>query len=273
MSSEPAAPARDPDPARDAEGLRPSPDLTAPAAVPSGAPASLEAPAPLHPGERLLRGRWGWLDFLIVGPVLAASIWYYVGTPIATWMILHRQVIQASAIRAAAAAEIVSGAEVRTGQVAIWIALLAPLPISWCTDPCYYFGGRRYGRVLIDFLCRTDPSWTRRVARGERIFARFSVWAVLLSPTLWLPGGVFYFLAGETRMPFWKFITLDGLGELLCIGEMVAIGYFIGKPAETFVNNLSDYSLWIILGVVALLLVLSARRGPRSRRAEPGAVV
>lgn len=235
MSSEPEAPARDPD------------------------------PVVLTPGERLLGGKWGWLDFVIVGPVAASTVWYYVGTPLSTWLILHNRAVQAALLRGAVAAMILSGAEVRTGNVGLWAALLAPLPITWCTDPCYYLAGRRYGRVLIDFLCRTDPRWTRRVARGERIFARLSGWAVFLSPSFWLPGGVFYFLAGETRMPFWRFIILDGLGEMTFIAEIVAIGYFIGKPAETFVNSLSAYSLWIILGTVVLLVVISALGGRRGR--------
>ena len=257
MSSEPDAPARDPD-------VDPPPQGTAPPGT---------GVAALHPGERLLRGKWGWLDFLIVGPVLATSVWYYVGTPLATWLLLHNRPIQAALIRGAVAAMILSGAEVRTSNVSLWLALLAPLPITWFTDPCYYLGGRRYGRVLIDFLCRTDPRWTRRVARGERIFGRFSGWAVFLSPSLWLPGGVFYFLAGETRMPFWRFILLDGAGEIAFIAEIVAIGYFIGKPAETFVNSLSGYSLWIILGTVALVVAFSALGGPRRGKVTPGPVL
>ena len=219
-----------------------------------------------HPGERLLQGHWGWLDVLIVGPVLLGSIYYYVGIPLGQWLILHNHPIRAALLRGSMTAMILSGAAVRTSGVSIWVALLAPLPATMVTDPCFFYGGRRYGRVLIDFLGRNDPRWTKRVARGERVFARFAGWAVFLAPVIWLPNSVFYFLAGEThRMPFWRFILLDTAGELTFIAEIVALGYFIGKPAENFVTTLSPYSLWIVLGTVVLIVVLStvgnARRG------------
>lgn len=255
MTSEPAVPAREPtiDPAR-----------------PGAAVPDQRGKAALNPGERLLRGQWGWLDVLIVGPVLASSVYYYVGLPLGQWLILHGQPIRAALLRGSVAAMILSGAEVRTGGVVLWAALLAPLPITMVTDPCYFYGGRRYGRVLIDYLGRRDPRWKRRVARGERIFARFAGWAVFLAPVIWLPNAVFYFLAGETGMRFWKFLLLDAAGELLFIAEIVALGYFIGKPAEDVAKALSGYSLWIILGTVALAVLLSAVGGARRARRSPG---
>jgi hypothetical protein len=40
----------------------------------AGAPAVGADEMALHPGERLLQGRWGWLDVAIVGPMLAKSV-------------------------------------------------------------------------------------------------------------------------------------------------------------------------------------------------------
>ncbi|MGA2283288.1 MAG: hypothetical protein ABSH07_06375 [Candidatus Dormibacteria bacterium] len=255
MTSEPALPARDP-------------AIDAP--PPSGdAPPGPEV-ATLGPGERLLQGKWGWLDVVILGPMIASWVWYYVGIPVGTWLILHNRPILAAALRGQLAAMILSGAAVRTSGVSIWLALLAPLPITMCTDPCFFYAGRRYGRVMIDLLARNDPRWSRRVARGERTFARFASWAVFLAPVLWLPNALFYFLAGETRrMPFWRFIILDAAGELAFIAEVEALGYFIGKPAEDVANALASYSLPIVLGMVVVIVVLSAVNG--ARRARMGA--
>jgi hypothetical protein len=57
------------------------PDATAAAPHPAmdpledaGAPAVGADEMALHPGERLLQGRWGWLDVAIVGPMLAKSV-------------------------------------------------------------------------------------------------------------------------------------------------------------------------------------------------------
>ncbi len=223
------------------------------------------------PGQHPLGGRWGWLDGLIVGPIVAQSIWAYAGIPLGQWLILHNQPIRAALLRGSTLAMILSGAGVRTGGISIWVALLAPLPMTMATDPCVFFGGRRYGRALIAHLIRSDPRWARRIARGERIYGRFAEWAVFLAPAIWLPNAVFYFLAGETGMRFRRFILLDAAGELLFIAEMVGLGYFIGRPAEDAVNALSRYSWWIIGGTMALAVVLSVVS--RLRRPLPDADV
>ncbi len=252
MTSEPALPARDP----------------------AAGPRSADTPstgqvAPPPPGQRLLQGRWGWLDVLIVGPILASSIYYYLGLPLGTWLILHNEPVLAALLRGSTASMILSGAAVRTSGLSVVVALLAPLPITMCTDPCFFYGGRRYGRALIDVLGRNDPRWSRRIARGERIFARWAGWAVFLAPVIWLPNAVFYFLAGEPRkMPFWQFILLDAAGELAFIAEIEALGYFIGKPAEDVADSLSKYSLPIVIGMVVLILVVSVVSG--ARRAGTG---
>ena len=255
MTSEPALPARDP----------------AAGSPPTEAARSAGDPAPLPPRQRLIEGHWGWLDVLIVGPLVASSIYYYAGLPLGTWLILHNQPVQAALLRGSTASMILTGAAVRTSGLSIWVALLAPLPITMCTDPCYFYGGRRYGRALIQFLGRSDPRWERRMARGERIFARWAGWAVFLAPVIWLPNAVFYFLAGEPRkMPFWQFILLDAAGELAFIAEIEALGYFIGKPAEDVAESLSKYSLPIVIGMVVLVVLISVVAGARQTRSGSG---
>ncbi|MGD1052435.1 MAG: hypothetical protein ABR950_01270 [Candidatus Dormibacteria bacterium] len=236
-----------------------------------GMPRSLGETDPRPPRPRLIEGRWGWLDVLIVGPLVASSIYYYAGLPLGTWLILHNQAVKAALLRGSTASMILTGAAVRTSGLSIWVALLAPLPITMCTDPCFFYGGRRYGRALIEFLGRNDPRWDRRMARGERIFARWAGWAVFLAPVIWLPNSVFYFLAGEPRkMPFWQFILLDAAGELAYIAEIEALGYFIGKPAEDVAESLSKYSLPIVIGTVVLVVLISVVAGARQTRSGSG---
>jgi membrane protein DedA with SNARE-associated domain len=226
--------------------------------------------APSLPQQRLFQGGWGLLDVLIVGPLIASSIYYYVGLPLGQWLILHNQAITAELVRGSLLSMILAGSEARTGGVSPWMALLAPLPITMITDPCCFYAGRRYGRVFIDYIGRNDPRWIRRVAQGERIYARFAGWAVFLAPVIWLPNAVFYFLAGETGMRFPKFILLDTAGEFLYIVEIVALGYFIGKPAQQLASTLSGYSLWIVLGTLALVVTLGSVNGMRQQRRRGG---
>jgi membrane protein DedA with SNARE-associated domain len=71
-------------------------------------------------------------------------------------------------------------------------------------------------------------------------------------------------------MPFWQFILLDAAGELAFIAEIEALGYFIGKPAEDVAKSLSNYSLPIVIGLVVLMVVVSAVGGMRRTRTGSG---
>ena len=67
-------------------------------------------------------------------------------------------------------------------------------------------------------------------------------------------------------MPFWQFILLDAAGEVAFIAEIEALGYSIGKPAEDVARSLSNYSLPIVIGLVVLMVVVSAVGGVRRAR-------
>jgi membrane protein DedA with SNARE-associated domain len=136
------------------------------------------------------------------------------------------------------------------------------------TDPFYYWAGVRYGRRLLEYLERNDPRWRRRVARGERFFRRFGIWAIVLAPFLPAPSPLFYMAAGESGMNFALFIVADLLGTLMYIGAVVAAGWVAGQAAVSVAQTISQYSLWVIVGIVVAVFAWSfvqAWRAPRSR--------
>ena len=120
----------------------------------------LSAPAP-HRGALGMAGR---PDRRASG---GQSIGDYAGLPLGTWLILHNQPVRAALLRGSTASMILTGAAVRTSGLGIWVALLAPLLITMCTDPCFFYGGRRYGRALIQFLDAAARAGTGGMARGS----------------------------------------------------------------------------------------------------------
>lgn len=194
---------------------------------------------------------WRWTDALILGPIIAKGIYYYAGLWI-TPALLGTKPLLASFLRASLPAMIVSGAAARTGHFPVLLALLAPIPYLMICDPSVYWAGRRYGRSVWTYLGRNDKRWQRRIARGERIYSRFSKLAVFFASPLWLPNEVFYFLAGETRMSFPLFLALDFGGTLVWVAELVALGYFIGQPAVDIANTISHYSVPVIIALVVV---------------------
>ncbi len=214
------------------------------------------------------RTRVGWKDVACLGPIVANSVYYYVGIPLQA-ILIGTHPLLLSALRGSIASLVTTGAFARVGRIPLVLALIAPVPISMITDPFYFWAGRRYGTRLLQYLERNDPRWRKRVARGERFFKRFGVWAVVLAPVLPVPSPLFYLAAGEAGMPFIVFILADLLGTLLYIGAIVAAGWIVGQPAVAAAQAISSYSLWVIIGIVVLVVAWStwsAWRAPRPER-------
>ena len=213
-------------------------------------------PVPQSSGGEPTPFRVGWKDVLCVAPIIGNSIYYYAGLPL-TALLLGRNPLLLSALRGSLVSMVSSGAFARVGRAPLGLALIAPVPISMFTDPFYFWAGRRYGRKLLAYLERNDPRWRKRVARGERFFQRFGVWAIVLAPFLPVPSPFFYLAAGEAGMPFLVFILADLLGTLMYIGLFVALGWVVGQPAVTAAQAVSNYALWVIVGTIVLVVAWS----------------
>jgi membrane protein DedA with SNARE-associated domain len=210
----------------------------------------------------------GWKDVLCVGPIIANSIYYWVGVPLQAILIGSHPLLL-SALRGSIPALVTTGAFARVGRLALYLALIAPVPILMITDPFYFWAGRRYGKGLLHYLERNDPRWHRRVARGERFFKRFGVWAVVMAPVLPVPSLLFYMAAGEAGMPLFVFLLADLAGTLLYIGAIVAAGWLVGQPAVTAAQAISNYALWVIIGFVVLTVAWSVWSSSRNTQ-RPG---
>ncbi|TMF14289.1 MAG: DedA family protein [Chloroflexi bacterium] len=218
------------------------------------------AVAPPTPPRRI-----GWQDVLIVGPIIANSIYYYAGLPLNA-LLLGTHPILLSLIRGSTVAMIASGGFASVGRAPLILALLAPVPISMITDPCYFYAGRRYGRGIVHYLERTDPRWRRRLARGERFFKRWGVWTVVFAPFIPVPSALFYLAAGEAGMRFIIFILADLAGTLMYVGLWVGAGWIAGQHAVDVAQTITHYGWWIVGGTLLLVTAWAVWSSRRSRQ-------
>ena len=125
-------------------------------------------------------------DVLCVGPIVLSIIYSYATIPISPLLIGPHPFLL-SALRGTEVAMITTGAAVRVGHGAWWQAIVAPLFILDWVDPFFYWAGVRYGRRIRDYYARQSPKMARRIARGERLFARYGPWTIVAAPFLPLP--------------------------------------------------------------------------------------
>ena len=234
---------------------------------PEGEPGNPAPDGGDSPGEVAIT----WTDAACVGPIILVELWILVGGPLTPSLISSHPVLLAL-LRGSLAAMIACGSFARVGRLPLWQGVLAPLPILMVADPFIYWAGRRYGRLALDHYRRQGPRVERRIDRAERFFARYGVWTILFSalPPVSTVAFFLFLAAGETRMPFWRFILADLASNLMYVGGVVALGWFLGQRGVDVAESVGHYGLLLSGVVVVVTVALVVRRTRAQLRSLDG---
>ena len=152
-----------------------------------------------------------------------------------------------------------------TGVTSVWGVAVAASLGAIVGDSIGYAIGRRGGRALLERFGRRFPKHfgPPHLARAERIFERWGVWAVFFGRFVALLRILAGPLAGALRVPYRKFLVANAAGGILwSFGTAFAI-YYAGRAAEKYLRGFS----WIAL-VVAVLFGIGTTLYLRRRAAR-----
>ena len=133
-------------------------------------------------------------------------------------------------------------------------------------DSIGYAVGRRGGRALLERCGRRFPRHfgEEHLAKAERLFARWGVWAVFFGRFIALLRILAGPLAGALRVPYRRFLVANATGGVVWAFGTTYLIYSVGQAAEHWLKDLS----WIALGVTVLCgLVTTVYLRRRTRRA------
>lgn len=158
------------------------------------------------------------------------------------------------------------------------LALLAVLLACLLADSMWYAMGRRYGNAVLKLLCRLSFEANTCVSRTEGYFHRRGAQTLLFAK--FIPGlsTVAAPIAGQTGMPYARFLLYDLAGSAIWALAYLLAGRFFGDLAlrsERLFSVLGRFAVVIfILMVVGLMLwrVWKQRRfllSVREMRLEP----
>jgi membrane protein DedA with SNARE-associated domain len=199
-------------------------------------------------------------DVACVGPIFGHSLWLLFSTPIGP-SLLGTHPLLLSLLRGSVPAMITTGAVAHRGDFPLVLALLAPLLILAFPDPFYYWAGVRYGRRVLDYMAGGSPRARRRMDRAERFFARWGAPAIAAGYIIpFIPQSVLLLAAGEIRMRIWVVALADLGGLFAYVLMLVMLGWSIGKPAIQVADTISHYGLYLTIGLIVLVFVVSFRR-------------
>jgi membrane protein DedA with SNARE-associated domain/rhodanese-related sulfurtransferase len=111
-------------------------------------------------------------------------------------------------------------------------ALAVVLAACLIADTFWYWLGRRYGHAVLQVLCRFSFEASTCVVKTERYFERRG--AVTLLFAKFLPGlsTVAAPIAGQTGMPYGRFVLYDMGGSALWTLAYILAGFFFGDIAQ-----------------------------------------
>jgi membrane protein DedA with SNARE-associated domain len=130
-----------------------------------------------------------------------------------------------------------------------------------------HFGGRalalRYGKYVFLTPARLDKTEQFFEHHGGKIIV-----AARFIEGLRQANGI---VAGITGMHWKRFIPFNALGAALWVGLWVSVGYLAGSHITTIYEQITRYSLYVLIAVVvavAVLIGLRVRKHRRERRAR-----
>jgi membrane protein DedA with SNARE-associated domain len=77
-----------------------------------------------------------------------------------------------------------------------------------------------------------------------------------------------FFLAGASRLPFWKFLLADALSSAVTVPLVVTLGFYFGEHLDEIRRKIHHAEWIIVAAVAAAALIWFLLRRRRARRAD-----
>lgn len=134
-----------------------------------------------------------------------------------------------------------------TGLTSVWGVAIAAAIGAIIGDSIGYTIGRRGGRALLIRAGLRFPKHfgPAHLARAERVFERWGVWAVFFGRFVALLRILAGPLAGALRVPYRKFLLANATGGILWAFGTAWVIYYLGRTAERYLKGFS----WLALGL------------------------
>ena len=138
-------------------------------------------------------------------------------------------------------------------------------------DNIGYAIGRFGGRALVERWGKYIFLTPARLDKAEAFFARHGGKIITIArfvEGLREANGV---IAGIADMHWLKFAAFNALGAALWVGTWVSIGYFAGQHITTIYNDVTRYSLYVLIAAIVLIAAWILLRVRKHRRTKAAA--
>jgi membrane protein DedA with SNARE-associated domain/rhodanese-related sulfurtransferase len=161
-------------------------------------------------------------------PIALAFFVHYAYSILFLWVLIEQLGIPIPSIPVLLTAGTLSATHRIHHSYSLFVVLVACL----IADSLWYWLGRRYGNSVLRLLCRLSFEASTCVSKTEDYFTRRGPVTLLFSK--FIPGlsTVAAPIAGQTGMPYVRFVIWDLAGSILWAEAFLLAGYFFGDIAQ-----------------------------------------
>lgn len=159
----------------------------------------------------------------------------------------------------------------KTDSVTLWQAFIVALLAVLIGATVLFFLARRYGQVIISWLGRFIFLKQSHIAKAEKLFERYGVWAIIFGrhvPGMRIPITIF---AASSGIRYRTFILSTLVSTIVWILFYLKIGYrFGGDFQELFVRD-TGITIAVSVGTVLIFIglhILGMRRERQRTRGQ-----
>jgi membrane-associated protein len=210
-------------------------------------------------------GRPRRVDILLWAGIVLSGLYYWALLPFVAPLVGTHPVLL-EVLNGNTAAIISAAAFVRVGHGSLVVVLLAAIPGLMKFDWLYWWAGRLWGERLIAILSGRRNRGGKYMGRVQRWGRKFTWPAVILAPFLPIPTAIIYVVVGWAGMRLVTFLILDAIGTLLWAGLLAGLGYELGHHAVVVAQAISNYGLWISIGLIVVIVFFQVRSQRRMMR-------
>lgn len=148
----------------------------------------------------------------------------------------------------------VAGAMVAGGQFNAMAACALLVAADLVGDAVYYALGRFGHAPLLRQIAKRFSVRLEHMHRLEQHFREHD-WKILMIGKTQALGSIVLYMAGASRMPFWRYLALNVAATLPKVILFETVGYFLGRSILQSTRYI-DYATVILFGLALVLLVL-----------------
>ncbi|GFK94327.1 Inner membrane protein YohD [Fundidesulfovibrio magnetotacticus] len=160
---------------------------------------------------------------------------------------------------------LVAGFLAFSGQLDLWLCILAAFAGSLSGDQTAFYVGRWKGRQFVE----NRPKWKSRVARVHKMLDRFHEVLILTFRFFYGVRNLTPFILGTTDISGLKFFALNAIGAFVWAVSFGYAGYFFGTVVASVLKDVHRIEMYI-LGAAAVvgLTVWYVRKRKKSGQEE-----